>query len=300
MDWLTRMNAAMDYIENNLAGKVIIERAANIACCSVFHYQKMFSLATDVPLMEYIRRRRLSLAVFDLQNTNNKIIDIAHKYDYESHAAFSRAFQSLHGVSPTFARTKGVYLKSYPRIYFHLTLRGDTAMNYKIEHRKTFSIFGKSARFRRAEDAFIKIPQLWDAWVNDGTAEKILVDAGKKLPTTIKDGVYGSIDMLLYGAVDASQYDSIGYMICQMKPDTSISNEFEVLNVPELDWVVFSSEAVSAEDATTAAQDLWEYERRWFLENPEYEHAQTPSFEMTYHAGKGLFKCELLIAVIRK
>lgn len=300
MDWLNRMNAAMDYIEKNLAGELSIEKAANFACCSIFHYQKMFSLATDIPLMEYIRCRRLTLAVFDLRNTDNKIIDIALKYGYESHAAFSRAFQALHGVSPTLARSKSVNLKSYPRIYFHLILRGDIAMNYKIEHRKAFSVFGKSIKVQRAENAFIKIPEIWHGWINDGTAEKILVEAGKKQTTTIKDGAYGSSDMLLFGAVDASQYENIEYMICQMKPETPISEEFDVLNVPELDWVVFSSGAVSIEDTTLAGHELWKYEGEWFMQNPDYEHAQTPSFEMTYHAGNGLFKCELLIAIIRK
>jgi AraC family transcriptional regulator len=84
MDWLSRMNNAVDYIEANLADEISYDKAAQIACCSTYHFQRMFSSITDVPLSEYIRRRRLTLAAFELQNSNIKVVDLAVKYCYDA------------------------------------------------------------------------------------------------------------------------------------------------------------------------------------------------------------------------
>jgi AraC family transcriptional regulator len=130
MDWLARMNNAMEYIETHLSEAIDYDQVAGIACCSTYHFQRMFSFITNVPLAEYIRRRRLTLAAFELQNTGVKVLDIALKYGYESPEAFSRAFKKMHGVAPMSARDNGVSLKAYPRLSFHISIRGDEEMNY--------------------------------------------------------------------------------------------------------------------------------------------------------------------------
>jgi AraC family transcriptional regulator len=113
MDWLDRMNNAMEYVETHLTEAIDYDQMARIACCSTYHFQRMFSFITSVPLSEYIRRRRLTLAAFELQNSGVKVIDMALKYGYESPEAFSRAFKKMHGVMPRSARDKGVSLKAY-------------------------------------------------------------------------------------------------------------------------------------------------------------------------------------------
>ena len=112
MDWLNRMNKVMDYIEANLAGEISYDKAAQIACCSTYHFQRMFSFITDIPLSEYIRHRRLTLAAFELQTSDIKVVDVALKYGYESPEAFSRAFKNLHGIVPVSARDIGITLKA--------------------------------------------------------------------------------------------------------------------------------------------------------------------------------------------
>jgi AraC family transcriptional regulator len=144
MDWLDRMNGAMDYIEAHLMEDISYDQVAKRACCSTYHFQRMFSFIADVPLSEYIRRRRLTLAAFELQMSTVKVIDIAFKYGYESPEAFSRAFKYLHGVMPTSARDKGVALKAYPRMSFHISIKGDVEMNYRIEEKQAFEMFGIS------------------------------------------------------------------------------------------------------------------------------------------------------------
>ena len=120
MDWQTRMNQAVNYLEENLEGKIDLEFAARIAGFSVWEFQRMFSFVAYTSLGEYIRGRRLDLAANDIQNSDAKIIDISLKYGYESPAAFARAFNRQFGIAPSSARSKGVKLKPYPKITFQI------------------------------------------------------------------------------------------------------------------------------------------------------------------------------------
>jgi AraC family transcriptional regulator len=92
MDWLTKMNAAIDYIENNLTGEIDYGVVAMKACCSSYNFQRMFSFITDTTLAEYIRRRRLTQAALELQETSARVLDVAIKYGYDSSTSFARDF----------------------------------------------------------------------------------------------------------------------------------------------------------------------------------------------------------------
>ncbi len=107
MDWLERMNNALNYIENSLDEEIDYKEIAKAANCSEFHFSRMFSSISGVSLSEYIRRRRLTLAAFEIQKSDIRIIDVAIKYGYISSDTFSRAFQKMHGVTPSNARNRG-------------------------------------------------------------------------------------------------------------------------------------------------------------------------------------------------
>lgn len=142
MDSLQQMNLALDYIEEHLADEIDFREVARLAVCSEYHFSRMFSFLTGVTLSEYIRRRRLTLAAFELQNGATRVIDVALKYGYSSPDSFARAFQGLHGISPSAAKDDGHRLKSYSRMTFQLAIRGGIEMNYRIEQRAPFRIVG--------------------------------------------------------------------------------------------------------------------------------------------------------------
>ncbi|WP_028590617.1 AraC family transcriptional regulator [Paenibacillus massiliensis] len=142
MDSLGQLNKALDYIEANLTESVDYKEAARIACCSEYHFTRMFSFLAGVPLSEYIRRRRLTLAASELSRGNNRIIDVALKYGYTSPDSFTRAFQALHGITPSEAKVHGQPLKAFPRMTFQLTIRGGSEMNYRLEAKEAFRIVG--------------------------------------------------------------------------------------------------------------------------------------------------------------
>lgn len=161
MEWLKQLNDALDYIEEHLDGELSLERAAQLACCSPYHFQRMFSYIAGVPLSEYLRRRRMTSAAFDLQQ-GEKVIDTALRYGYESPTAFNRAFQSVHGISPSAARKAGASLKAYPRIRFQITIRGETEMDYRIVKKEAFRIVGvKEPMSKNIEENFSRVPIFW-------------------------------------------------------------------------------------------------------------------------------------------
>ena len=162
MDWITRLNQAIAYLEAHMTEEIDYTEVAKIAYCSSYHFQRMFAYIADVPLSEYIRRRKMSLAAIDLQSGDEKIIDVALKYGYTSPAAFNRAFQSIHGVAPSQAKKRGVNLKSYPLISFKLTAKGVEEMEFRIEQKEAIRMLGVSTPLSAdAEKAYEEGEALW-------------------------------------------------------------------------------------------------------------------------------------------
>ena len=119
MDWQKCMNQAMEYIENHLQQKIDYETLSQFLHCSQWEFRRIFSSISQISLSEYIRRRRLTRAAEDIRK-NDKIMDVALRYGYESQAAFSRAFRQMHGITPSEARNKTALRKSYPCLTFKL------------------------------------------------------------------------------------------------------------------------------------------------------------------------------------
>ncbi|MBE7147036.1 AraC family transcriptional regulator [Bacillus mycoides] len=146
MDSLKNMNAAMRYIEDNLTHEINFKEVAKIAFCSEYHFKRMFSFLAGISLSEYIRCRRLTLAAFELKDSNTKVIDVAIKYGYNSPDSFTRAFQNLHGITPSEARSTIRSLKAYSPMTFQLSIQGGSEMNYRIEEKDSFRIIGITKR----------------------------------------------------------------------------------------------------------------------------------------------------------
>lgn len=123
MEWLGKMNDAISYMDEHLTERIDFEEVAHIACCSLSRFQRMFAFVTDITMSDYIRYRRMSLAAWELLNSDIKIIDLAMKYCYDSPAAFTRAFQAFHGFPPTSIRKLGIFT-NYPSLSFQITING--------------------------------------------------------------------------------------------------------------------------------------------------------------------------------
>lgn len=174
MDWITSVQRALAYTEAHLTGEVDYEEAAREACSSAFHFQRMFTMLCGFTLGDYIRMRRLALAAEDLMRTDDKVIDIAYRYGYDTPESFSRAFTRFHGVTPTQARHGGS-VKSFSRLSVKLILSGGTTMNYRIEKKDAFKLICKKKQVTKpqGDTATADISAFWHEVGADGTMDKI-------------------------------------------------------------------------------------------------------------------------------
>jgi len=143
---LYHLNRAMDYIEQHLSEEIDYKNLSELALTSETYLKRLFSFLSGIPISEYIRRRRMTQAGYELKNSNIKVIDLAVKYGYSSPDAFTKAFYQIHGMSPTDAREGSSILKTYPKMTFRLDIQGGESMDYKIIEKEAFIIAGYKTR----------------------------------------------------------------------------------------------------------------------------------------------------------
>ncbi len=281
MEWVERLNQSMNYIEEHLTGEIDYGQLGKIACCSAYHFQRMFTYMAGVTLSEYIRRRKMSLAAVDLQDGNEKVIDVAEKYGYHSPTAFNRAFQSVHGVAPSSVRGEGISVKSFPPITFKIAVKGAEEMNYRIETKDAFRIIGVSAPlYKEIENNFTIVPGMWqDAAVN-GTIQK-LAEMMNAQPAG------------LLGVSVCNDEEQWKYFIAVSS--TKERGGFEEYMVPASAWAIFSG--------TGTSQSVQELENRivteW-LPTSGYEYANAPDIEVYLNPDPQNAQYEVWIPVTKK
>lgn len=145
MDRGANIQRAIDYIEDHLDGSIDYAEVAKCAYSSNYHFQRVFGILFGMTLGEYIRRRRLSRAVYDLL-AGEKVLDVALKYGYESSESFSRAFCKFHGCLPSQVK-RGHPAKSFQRLSLNIEYGRGFTMNCTIEERQEKVLVGYKKRF---------------------------------------------------------------------------------------------------------------------------------------------------------
>ncbi len=261
MEWVERLNETMKYMEEHLTEEIDYEQLGKTACCSAYHFQRMFAYMAGVPLAEYIRRRKMSLAAVDLQGGTMKIIDVAEKYGYHSPTAFNRAFQSVHGIAPSAVREEGVTVKSFPPISFQVMVKGAEEMEYRIETKEAFRVVGVSAPLdRQIENNFKVVPQMWQEASRNGTVGK------------------------LAGMMDVEPKGLLGVSACGDEEDwkyfiavasTKDRGAFEEYEIPAATWAVFPGAGTNI-----SIQELEQRIVMEWLPASGYEYGNAPDIEV--------------------
>ncbi|MFS0838598.1 AraC family transcriptional regulator [Paenibacillus sp. 1P03SA] len=289
MNGLEKMNDALAYIEQNLTGDIDFKEVARLALCSEYHFKRMFSSLAGVTLSEYIRRRRLTLAAFELAHTDLRLLDVAVKYGYTSADSFARAFLSLHGVAPSEARTRGQSLKAYPRMFFQLTIQGGNEMNYRIVEKEAFRIVGL---YKRVPLVYRGVNPAMNSMWQSLTPETITLL--KSLSNVEPSGIISASVNFSEGRLEHGELDHyIGAATTQDCPD-----HLAVLEVKASAWAVF--EAVGPFPDTL--QNVWgRIYAEWFPSS-SYESTQGP--EILWNESKDTssptYRSEIWIPVVKK
>ena len=287
MNWITGLQNAIDYIENNLTEELDYTDIANKAFTSPFYFQRVFRVLCNCTLGEYIRNRRLTLAGSELSSSDAKVIDVALKYGYDSPESFSRAFTRFHGIAPSYAKMYGFKLKSFSRLSVKLILDGGNIMNYRIEKKDKIDIIVKRKSFSNdVGQNNEQLPKYWDDCRKDNT-----IDSLYKYAT--ESGMFGGA--LIGICVEDTNKSEVTYAIGVEYNGADITDELNVEQIPAYTWAIFESIG----PMPTAFQDLLYKVYSEFFPTSEYHPCGSLDIQV-YPNGdmhSPQYKCELWIPI---
>lgn len=249
------LNKVIEYIEENLENKIEYNKIAQILCTNEYTAKRIFLLIANSTLSEYIRNRRLSNAGFDLYKENEKLIDIALKYQYESATAFSRAFEKFHGIKPSKVKINSEKLKVYTKLHFDEDVNENSNIEYSIINLEEIILYGLGTKTTKAT-------------INKD-APNFFAKMEKKYINT-----YGNID---YGMVSyEARFDSdkFEYWVAYKK---EIKN-FKKIIIPKSKWLLFKIENQEVEEIQRVSKEFYEK----FLPSSKYQLRPLPELEY-YH-----------------
>jgi len=258
MDWINGMQNALRYIEENITEDLDFVEISKFAYVSSFHFQRIFSILCGFTLGEYIRNRRLTLAGTELSAGTSKVIDVALKYGYDSPDSFAKAFTRFHGLTPSSAKNKGAYLKSFAPLKIKFTLEGGIIMEYRIIEKDAFTVMGVVREFSY-ETAYAEIPKFWCEHFEGG--------GGKY--------VYGMFGICFDDNPDSK---SLNYIIADIfNPDREVPDGFVTKTFPAHTWAIFPCKGAMPKALQDVNTRIW---NEWLPNCREYELAGNYNVEM--------------------
>ena len=263
MEWLKKLGKAIDYIEDNLDKEISYDEAARIACCSPYYFQRVFSYVSGVSLAEYIRRRKMTQAAFELQRADSRVIDVALKYGYSSPTSFNRAFQNVHGITPTAAKLGGNVLQAYPSIQFKIEITGGSAMAYRIVKKPPLRIVGiRIPLTSDMEDNLRIVPEFWKASLQGKQFLEICSLSNGEPRGILGISVYKNPREIYY---------YIGVAVNSPAPAGMYGFE-----IPAATWVIFDNNGRFKEDVQSVFKRFY---TEW-LPFSGYQYAELPDIEV--------------------
>lgn len=284
MEWMKLIGDSVRYIEEHLTEELSVEEIARHIGVSSFYYQKGFAMLCGFTVAEYIRGRRLACAGNDLMLTDEKIIDIALKYGYDSPDSFAKAFTRFHGSTPSAVRKEKGLLKTFAPLKIKVSLEGGYLMEYRIEKKDEFTVLANTKTFAY-EGAKQAIPLFWKEHFASGKGKDVC-------------GAFGiNID-------EKMGKDTFEYLIADPYKGGDVPDGFVLRTIPSFWWAVFPCKGA----LPSALQDVnTKIFTEWLPAIHEYEFAAGYCVEMyddPQKYAKGTldenYYCEIWIPVKRK
>ncbi|WP_200211405.1 AraC family transcriptional regulator [Micromonospora coerulea] len=260
---LERLNQAMDHIERHLDQPVEVAELARIAVTSEYHFRRLFSALAGIPLSEYVRRRRLTVAGAEVLAGEESLLDVAVRWGYGSNEAFARAFRAVHGVGPSEARRTGATLRAQPRMSFRLVVEGSTSMEYRIVTKEAFHLVGRKARVPLVHEGMNPAIVAFIRGIDPETVGRMeaLSDQEPRGIVNVSDDLAGSRE-------EGTELDYWHGVVT----GADAPEDLDVLPVAAGTWAVFETSGAFPQ----AVQHLWrDVFTQWFPSNP-YESRPGP------------------------
>lgn len=267
MNWMDKMIQGVDYIEEHILEEIDYEQIGKSIGCSAYLYQRMFSFTFNLTPAEYIRKRRMSLAAEDLRYNDMKIIDCALMYGYDSPTAFTRAFKSFHGLSPSQVRTSKAPMKSFSRFGIQSQIIGGDDLLYRIEKRASFQLIGQKTVLSTVgsiQDNQNNVASLWSKTFQDGSFSALL----HRCDEPYHMGAYG------VGMNYQSKANTIDYYIAIVS-EQGVPDHLDSCIIPAQTWAVFPCIG----PMPTSIQKMWQRINSEWVNSSGYEICNGPQME---------------------
>ncbi|MGW9429912.1 AraC family transcriptional regulator [Streptomyces decoyicus] len=253
---LERLNQAMEHIECHLDQRIEVSGMARQALMSEYHFRRLFSALAGMPLSEYIRRRRLTVAGAEVLAGERTLLEIAVRYGYSSGEAFARAFRVLHGVGPGEARRTGASLRSQPRMSFRLVIEGNSSMRYKVVEKDEFRVVGRKARVPLVHEGVNPAIAAFIREIGQETLQRI-----ESLSDQEPEGIMSVSDDLDGSRAEGTELDYYHGVVTR----AAVPQDMDALTVPAGTWAVFESSGPFPQTLQYLWRDVF---TQWFPSNP--------------------------------
>ncbi|MFN7253424.1 MAG: effector binding domain-containing protein [Anaerobacillus sp.] len=259
MDYAQLIQKTIDFIDDHITEKISVDDLAKIAGFSTYHFYRVFHSFMNVSVMEYVTRRKLQYALYDL-NRGKKVIDIATEYGFETHAGFTKAFKKCFGYPPNLYRIH-TPVNLPQRMYVQKIKQNKTGgiiMQPKILKKDAFKVVGYKFNTTLRNNAHTRdIPSFWhECGVEGNNYESRLYDS--QHPP--RHGEYG---ICVNTNVDTDEFSYIfGVEVTSFDKATE---EMYQLEVPAATYAVFTTPAVEDTNFVESIQGTWKYIlEEWF------------------------------------
>ncbi|MGM0171109.1 MULTISPECIES: AraC family transcriptional regulator [Enterococcus] len=284
---MKELNRLIDYIEERLTSDIQLSEVAKQSGISEYHLKRTFSFVAGITLSEYIKNRRLACANVDLVNGASATVT-AFAYGYQTLEGFSRAFRDWSGYLPSEVKKSGV-CKSYPKLTFHLEIKGGNSMDYRIEEKRTFAIIGVS---KRVPIQFVGV-------------NSSIIELAKAITEEQKEEMHRLGDLAPNQVVNASfQFDegrmeekgALTHMIGFLTSKIDECKGLEQRIIPGHTWAIFPNQGSFPEVLQTTMANIFS---EW-LPNSGYELVEAPEISFTKWLDQGEAYSEVWIAVTKR
>lgn len=287
MNIIKSFNKTIDYLETVLDDDIDEKKVTQLSGYSYSMFSRLFSILTETTLSEYLRSRRLTEAAVILRDTDEKIIDVAFKFGYESSDSFGTAFKNFHGFTPSEVRN-GKPFKLVSRVQLALSVRGGRSMNITIQKKKAFTVAGINEQNINSS----LCPSVWDKlYEKYSHNELVSLGSGKSVGVC-----HDILDLDNYDVLDTNTINYMaGYIVNDV--DKARGMGLDVLEVEEAEYAVL--------ELTGSVPDCihngWKYAMEVFFPEHGYVHSGKPDFEYYYEGDMHSkdYKMELWIPITK-
>ena len=279
MNIIKSFNNTIDYLETVLDDEIDEKKVTQLSGYSYSMFSRLFSILTETTLSEYLRSRRLTEAAVILRNTDEKIIDVAFKFGYESSDSFGTAFKNFHGFTPSEVRN-GRPFKLVSRVQLALSVKGGRSMNITIQKKQAFTVAGVNEQSINSS----LCPSVWNKLYKKYSHDE-LASLGSDQSMGVCHDVENS-STINYMA---------GYIVNNVDKATSMG--LDVLEVEEAEYAVV--ELVGS--VPECIHNGWKYAMEVFFPEHGYIHSEKPDFEYYYEGDMHSkdYKMELWIPITK-